>query len=101
MGFTRGDEDQADKYGFMFYTHAGWDPKKFDAFFSDMIAKGYDTTPQWLSDHPTLANRVKATERRVSELPASIPTGAGPTSLTPSSLPNTRPARVRCQAHTQ
>src|SRR4051812_44693200 len=26
MGFTRDDENEADKFGFQFYTHAGWDP---------------------------------------------------------------------------
>src|SRR5262245_47147346 len=33
MGFTREDENEADKLGFYFYTRAGWDPKKFDDFF--------------------------------------------------------------------
>jgi len=30
---------------------------------------GYDKTPEMVSDHPTLANRVKATEERVQKLP--------------------------------
>lgn len=46
MGFTRKDEAQADQYGFLFYTHAGWDPKQFDAFFHHMIDLGYDKTPR-------------------------------------------------------
>ena len=71
MGFTRHDEDEADKYGFLFYTHAGWDPNHFGDFFKDMIAKGYDKTPAMLSDHPTLASRVEATARRAGELPAN------------------------------
>ncbi|MBC8105753.1 MAG: M48 family metalloprotease [Anaerolineae bacterium] len=69
MGFTRKDEDEADKYGFYFYTRAGWDPRHFDDFFEHMIEKGYDKTPAMLSDHPTLASRVESTERRTSELP--------------------------------
>ncbi|HEX8521696.1 MAG TPA: M48 family metalloprotease [Tepidisphaeraceae bacterium] len=69
MGFTRKDEDEADKYGFMFYTRAGWDPAKFDDFFQHMIDKGYDKTPAMMSDHPTLASRVESTQRRTSELP--------------------------------
>ncbi len=71
MGFTRSDEDEADKYGFIFYTRAGWDPKKFDDFFQTMIDKGYDKTPAMASDHPTLASRVQSTERRITELPAN------------------------------
>lgn len=69
MGFTRDDEDEADKLGFAFYTRAGWDPNRFADFFQQMIDKGYDTTPEMLSDHPKLANRVANTKRRVSELP--------------------------------
>jgi predicted Zn-dependent protease len=71
MGFTRGDEDEADKLGFNFYTRAGWQPDKFDDFFQAMIDAGYDKTPQIVSDHPSLASRVEATKRRVAQLPAS------------------------------
>jgi predicted Zn-dependent protease len=69
MGFTRKDEAEADKLGFQFYTRAGWDPQRFGDFFQAMIDKGYDKTPAMLSDHPTLASRVEAAQRRASELP--------------------------------
>ena len=70
MGYTRKDESQADELGFAFYTHAGWDPKKFDDFFQQMIDFGYDTTPEMLSDHPSLANRVQDAKARAAALPA-------------------------------
>jgi predicted Zn-dependent protease len=70
MGFTREDEDEADKWGFYFYTRAGWDPSHFGDFFQHMIDKGYDKTPEMLSDHPSLKNRVDAANRRASELPS-------------------------------
>ena len=73
MGFTRGDEDEADKYGFRFYTHAGWNAEHFADFFQQMIDKGYDKTPEIASDHPKLANRVKNTERRIDELKKDHP----------------------------
>jgi predicted Zn-dependent protease len=69
MGFTRKDEAEADKLGFNFYTHAGWDPTKFAEFFQEMIDAGYDKTPAIASDHPTLASRVEDARRRVKELP--------------------------------
>jgi predicted Zn-dependent protease len=69
MGFTRADEDEADDLGFYFYTRAGWDPHRFHGFFQTMIDKGYDKTPEMLSDHPSLKNRVEATKRRAEELP--------------------------------
>lgn len=69
MGFTRSDEDEADKFGFQFYVHAGWDPARFADFFQQMIDKGFDTTPAMLSDHPTLKSRVATVNKYVSELP--------------------------------
>ncbi|MBC7785807.1 MAG: M48 family metalloprotease [Burkholderiales bacterium] len=83
MGFTRNDEDEADRVGFVFYTRSGWDPGKFDGFFRTMIEKGHDKTPEAISDHPKLATRVANTERRIKELPPSAsqwrrPNTAGP-----------------------
>ena len=66
QGYTREDENEADKLGFSFYIRAGWDPERFADFFKQMIAKGYDKTPEQLSDHPSLANRVAATEKRIA-----------------------------------
>lgn len=66
--FTRGDEGEADKYGFYFYTHAGWDPDRFGHFFQVMIDKGLDKGVAFLSDHPTLASRVQAAKERAREL---------------------------------
>ena len=68
MGFTRGDEAQADETGFHFYHLAGWDPRQFGAFFQAMIDKGYDKTPAYESDHPTLKSRVEKADSRVQEL---------------------------------
>ncbi len=68
MGFTRGDEAQADEDGFQFYFRGGWDPRRFGAFFQRMIDLGYDKTPAELSDHPTLASRVEAARKRVAAL---------------------------------
>jgi predicted Zn-dependent protease len=71
MGFTRKDESEADKMGFDFYTHAGWQPDHFADFFRAMIKAGYDKTPAIASDHPTLASRVEAADKWVKELPPS------------------------------
>jgi predicted Zn-dependent protease len=68
MSYTRADENEADKYGFVFYTRAGWDPDHFGDFFQKMIDKGLDTTPEMMSDHPTLRSRVAATKDRASRL---------------------------------
>jgi predicted Zn-dependent protease len=70
MGYTRDDENEADKIGFAFYTRAGWDPHHFADFFKHMIAAGYDKTPEMMSDHPKLSHRVANTDQRVAKLPA-------------------------------
>lgn len=70
MGFTRGDEDEADQLGFDFYTRAGWDPNHFADFFKHMISAGYDTQSEFTSDHPKLSTRVANTDKRVAALPA-------------------------------
>jgi predicted Zn-dependent protease len=67
-GFTRKDESEADKYGFYFYTRAGYDPDRFDDFFQTMVDKGMDKGPAFLSDHPSLASRVEDAKRRADEL---------------------------------
>jgi predicted Zn-dependent protease len=68
MSFTREDEDEADRLGFQFYVRAGWDPNKFDDFFQTMIDKGYDKTPETMSDHPSLKSRVQKAQQRVKNL---------------------------------
>lgn len=84
MGFTRGDEAEADKFGFQFYVHAGWDPKHFADFFQQMIDKGYDTTPAMMSDHPTLKSRVVTVNKYVSELPPAAAGWRKPPVATPA-----------------
>jgi predicted Zn-dependent protease len=69
MSYTRNDEAEADKMGFAFYTHAGWDPDKFGDFFQAMIDKGYDKGPEYLSDHPSLKSRVEEAKKRAAQLP--------------------------------
>jgi predicted Zn-dependent protease len=67
-GYTREDENEADKIGFAIYVRAGWDPNKFADFFKHMISKGLDTTNELLSDHPSLARRVENTQERINRL---------------------------------
>jgi predicted Zn-dependent protease len=64
LSFTRGDEAEADKWGFQFYGRAGWDTAHFGDFFQKMIDLGYDTTPAMQSDHPTLKSRVEAARKQ-------------------------------------
>ena len=69
LGYTRGDEAEADQWGFVFYTRAGWDPAHFGDFFQQLIDKGLDSASEMTSDHPSLASRVEAAKKRAAELP--------------------------------
>ena len=69
MQYTRSDETEADDMGFEFYVRAGWDPNRFGDFFQQMIDKGYDKGPEFLSDHPSLKTRVQAAKVKASQLP--------------------------------
>lgn len=73
MGYTRGDEREADSLGFQFYSRAGWDPNRFSGFFQTLIDQGLDKTPEYASDHPTLASRVQDCKKWVAELPPDSP----------------------------
>lgn len=69
LGYTRSDEEEADKWGFHFYVRAGWDPDRFGDFFQQLIDKGLDTTPEMMSSHPSLASRVATAKKRSAALP--------------------------------
>ncbi len=77
MGFTREDEAQADEYGHLFYTGAGWDPNNFGVFFQVMKDKVGDVSSDLTSDHPSLTSRVEAAKKRAVKLsehrPSPIP----------------------------
>ncbi|MEO6708545.1 MAG: M48 family metalloprotease [Planctomycetota bacterium] len=69
MGYTRDDEAEADKLGFQFYAHAGWDPDRFGDFFQRMIDMGLDTQSEMMSDHPSLSSRVEDAKKHAAGLP--------------------------------
>jgi len=78
LGYTRDDEAEADKWGFTFYTRAGWDPQRFGDFFQQLIDAGLDTTPEMMSDHPSLVSRVEAAKKRAAALPPEAPSWRRP-----------------------
>lgn len=83
MSYTRKDEAQADQLGFDFYCRAGWDPNHFGDFFQGLIDKGMDSTPEMLSDHPPLKDRVEAARTRAGQLPPAARNWRRPNVATP------------------
>ncbi len=78
MGYTRSDEAEADDLGFDFYVRAGWDPDRFGDFFQQLVDQGLDTTPEVMSDHPSLASRVAAAKQKAARLPPDAETWRRP-----------------------
>jgi predicted Zn-dependent protease len=104
--FSRGDEEEADRYGVTYTLRAGLDPRGMPEMFEIMLAerdKKNGGSGGFLASHPMEEDRIAATRREIAALPAG--TLAGVTRDTPGfqafkarlrSLPQTpRPAGAR------
>jgi predicted Zn-dependent protease len=61
LKFSRTVEAEADKFAVMYTYKTSWDARGVGKFFEKLIATGQaGNTPQFLSDHPSPANRVQA-----------------------------------------
>ena len=98
--FSRGDESQADEWGFQFYRQAGWDPKRFGDFFQAMIDKGLDTAPEFTSDHPSLKNRVDIAKKRAADLGAKAEANVQPPIFTPDQFQQLKQRAAAAAART-
>jgi len=71
--FSRGDELQADHYGTIYMSRAGYDPQAAVTLQEKFVKLSEGNNPSWLdglfASHPPSEERVKANEKTVSELP--------------------------------
>jgi putative metalloprotease len=71
MEFSRGDESQADEYGFKYLVNMGYKPEAMASFFTKMAAKTgggkQSKLEQFLSSHPMTSKRVDAALRRAAD----------------------------------
>jgi predicted Zn-dependent protease len=73
LKFSRGAETDADLLGARMMARAGYDPVEMAKFFQtleDEEKKSGRSIPQFLSDHPSPGNRVKAVSDEVKMMPA-------------------------------
>ncbi|MBP7497243.1 MAG: M48 family metallopeptidase [Bacteroidales bacterium] len=60
LAYSRMHEYEADKLGLLFMAMAGYDPNKAVNFWEKMSSKSGAKVPEFLSTHPSDANRIKA-----------------------------------------
>jgi predicted Zn-dependent protease len=65
LQFSRGDESEADKYGFRYLVKARYNPYAMADFFRKMEkATGSGGTPEWLQSHPLTSKRIDEAQKR-------------------------------------
>ena len=71
MKFSRGDENQADEFGFKYLVNMNYNPDSMASFFTKMGAKtggdGGGKLGEFLSSHPMTTKRVEAATKRASD----------------------------------
>jgi len=88
MPFSRKQESEADRLGLIFAAMAGYDPSVATSFWQRMSAQG-SSTPEFLSDHPSDATRIKNINGWLPEALGYYKGGATKTTTTKSKAPST------------
>jgi predicted Zn-dependent protease len=70
LHYSREAESEADALGARIMAEAGWNPIEMARFFEKLQQKGGPGVPEFLSDHPSPGNRIKAVEQVIRNLPS-------------------------------
>jgi predicted Zn-dependent protease len=68
LPYSREHEYEADKLGLIFMALAGYDPQTAVAFWERMSSMGGTKPPEFMSTHPTDANRIKKIKESMPEV---------------------------------
>jgi predicted Zn-dependent protease len=68
LKYSREYEREADLLGAQIMARAGYDPRDMADVFQTIARQGGNGAPEWLSDHPSPANRVEAINREAALL---------------------------------
>jgi predicted Zn-dependent protease len=79
LAYSRKMEYEADKLGMVFMAMSGYDPSKAIEFWQRMQAAGGQKPPEFLSTHPSDANRIKTLQSFLPEAKKYYNTGQQPT----------------------
>jgi predicted Zn-dependent protease len=71
LKYSRGYEREADLLGAQIMARAGYDPREMANMFRTIARRSGNGGPEWLSDHPSPANRTEAIHREAALLRAA------------------------------
>lgn len=67
LPYSRIEESEADRLGLIFMAMAGYNPNAAVPFWKRMMCASKGAPPEFLSTHPSDANRIKAIEKEIPE----------------------------------
>lgn len=73
LPFSRKHESEADEGGYEAMVEAGYNPQGMVDVFKMLSQSGGGAPPEWLSDHPSDANRVKKIQQKIDNDPTHFP----------------------------
>ena len=68
LPFSRKHESEADYMGMILMTMAGYNPNNALTFWQKMSANGQNTTPEFMSSHPSDATRIAAIKKNLPDV---------------------------------
>lgn len=69
LKYSRSAESEADALGAHIMAEAGYNPVEMARFFEKLESEGGSRAPEFLSDHPSPGNRVRAVEAEIRTMP--------------------------------
>jgi len=98
LPFSRDQESEADRLGLIYMAKAGFPPETAVAFWQRMAAASSGAPPEFLSDHPSDARRIKNIQGWLPEAKAAYVPGPAITMAVPAVAPASTPAPAAAPA---
>ena len=101
LHYSRSNESEADWMGLVFAAMAGHDPNYALTFWQRMAQGSQSTTPEFLSSHPSDAQRISDIQKHLPEAMQYYQQAKGGTTTTPTTTKSTKKASKASKATTK